>query len=295
MKRQALLLCTLFALACGHSLAAASPDPAADNIGFMKNPPIKLRKQFPMCDAFLKVDWIDEKKNMGSATYDVYMNGSKIAKAFLAMVDLDPMHPRYDYDLQKYRNIGELNDMLSFIKRGKAFFPFSNLTIQVKDSRGGISEEEFTTVSDALAVDDNSQLSLANNRMTVCIPYPGSQRMYLAEYRRLNAVYAADQAAQRLRELSAWIPDSGFFRSAALVDTNFDGKEDYFDGVHIVYSHANRYYELRSSLDSSGNPVFSSPTNGKYCAPLPAYGYYLTTDGKRFFLNNRCNVTDLTK
>jgi hypothetical protein len=49
------------------------------NIGFMKSPPKELKKRFPMCDAFFKVEWIEEKR-IGYSRYDLYRDGKKKSK-----------------------------------------------------------------------------------------------------------------------------------------------------------------------------------------------------------------------
>ncbi len=52
-------------------------NPVPENIGFMKNPPKELTEKFPMCDAFLKVEWIDKKYNTGYCNYEVTIKGQK--------------------------------------------------------------------------------------------------------------------------------------------------------------------------------------------------------------------------
>ena len=52
-------------------------NPVAENIGFMKKPAKELTEKFPMCDAFLKVEWIDKEKKIGYSRYDLYKDGKK--------------------------------------------------------------------------------------------------------------------------------------------------------------------------------------------------------------------------
>ena len=96
----------------------ATATPVLTNIGFMKNPPKELREKFPMCDAFLKVGWIDKEKKIGCSRYDLYQDGKKKGQ-MTALIYLNQYYPHFDYDLNVYRRAGELNKIFTFIKEGK--------------------------------------------------------------------------------------------------------------------------------------------------------------------------------
>jgi hypothetical protein len=59
--------------------AAETAQPPITNVGFMENPPKELKEKFPMCDAFLKVEWIDKEKKVGYSEYEFYNQGKKSA------------------------------------------------------------------------------------------------------------------------------------------------------------------------------------------------------------------------
>lgn len=105
-------------------LSLAMPDQTAiaaqhiDNIGFMKNPPKELREKFPMCDAFLKVKWIDKEKKIGYSRYDFFVDGKKRGR-ITALVYLGDYMPSLDLDLYNYTKQGTLQKIFSFIKAGK--------------------------------------------------------------------------------------------------------------------------------------------------------------------------------
>jgi len=85
---------------------------------------------------------------------------------------------------------------------------------------------------------------------------------------------------------------------AIILDLNFDGKEDYFNGVSIIYSYDNEYYEMtplwENDFDDKSDQ-WSFPPSQKICAPKWLEGpLFITSDGKSYFLNNQCNLTELT-
>jgi hypothetical protein len=63
MKRVAWIVLALLQFLTLPLCAAETTQPAITNIGFMESPPKELKEKFPMCDAFLKVEWIDKEKN----------------------------------------------------------------------------------------------------------------------------------------------------------------------------------------------------------------------------------------
>src|ERR1017187_7732057 len=81
--------------------------PIISNIGFMPPPPKELREKFPMCEAFLKVEWIDKEKRVGFSEYELYNQGNKINRVAHALVYLDDDHPILDANLDEFRKNGQ--------------------------------------------------------------------------------------------------------------------------------------------------------------------------------------------
>jgi hypothetical protein len=70
-----ILWCLVQPLTSSYLVAAerATTNPSViSNMGFESNPSPRLKAKFPMCDAFLKVTWIDKKKNIGYSHYEYY-------------------------------------------------------------------------------------------------------------------------------------------------------------------------------------------------------------------------------
>jgi hypothetical protein len=270
---------------------------AITNVGFLKDAPETLRKKFSMCDAFLKVEWIDKNKKIGYSRYDFYRDGKKYGGMTWAMVHLDEDHPAYDYNLERYRKKkGGLKELFAFIKRGTVAFDRSNVIIE-NEQDGKTVGEEFTSIK----ADWNAPLlTLADARMTVCIPYPDNRRMFIAEMKEVKKIYGETEIKAKVEEIRKSLPNLQYpelFGSYNAIDVNLDGKEDYVGLPFIVYSHGNQYYgmEVRGPRQDDAYTKVTSPTAKGSCELLVLGDLYLTTDGENFYLNNKCKLTEFTK
>lgn len=280
-----------------------SNTPALTNIGFMENQSKELKEKFPMCDAFLKVDWIDKEKKIGCSRYDIYRDGKKEKQKAFALIHLDESLPRFDYDLSvsEYEGVGKIGTkkVFSIIKKGKVFFNTSYLSIKYDNDEKRL--DFLYTIADSR---DARELTLADHRINVCIPYPDNQRMWIAEGKQIDKVYSNEEAAKIVAKIKKYVPSPFPFHGwqigeSWIVDLNFDGIEDYYSGGKIVYSYGSTFYEMKAlwvrQLDATYDQ-WSFPPTQKKCAPKWVKGpLFLTTDGKSFFLNNQCNLTELTQ
>jgi len=291
--------------------------PDISNIGFMVNPPKELKEKFPMCDAFLKVKWIDEEKEVAYSFYDIYKDGKKVSKPRGALIFIKERHPRFDYDVDKWRKKGKLKELFSNIRNSKQIEGYL---------------PESTRIH--IPTDDWSAISLSDYRKNVCIPYPphksigfykgefweknmpdiydpSDQRMWIVEIRQVGKVYNDQQIKEKVEKIKTVMTPVDTFpgydafldlKKYSAVDFNGDGIEDYLAGTDAVgdtvYSHENQYYKMtpmwaQQLEDSFGEYQF--PTSHQTCrAGLPS-DFYLTTDGKNYFLNNRCILNEFTK
>lgn len=266
------------------------------NIGFMENPPKELKDKFPMCDAFLNVEWIDKEKMIGYSRYDLYRNGKRDERAAFALIHIDKTLPRFDYDLSVFEGVGhiEIEKVFEIIKKGKVAPRDIYLTIRYDNHK----ELDFEFVG----LTRGDSFTLADNRINICIPYPDNQRMWIAEGKQLDKLYNEKEASKILKKLKAltkFPPELLWDRVDAIIDANFDGLEDYFYGGGIIYSYGNKYFAMKPLWMRERDDTFghwSFPPNQKKCEVKYWLGpLFLTTDGKSFFLNNQCNLTELTK
>lgn len=276
----------------------ASKNVASDisNIGFIKNPPKELKENFPMCDAFLKVEWIDKEKKVGYSEYELYNQGKKLSRVAHALIYLDENHPVFDVNLDEFREKGKLKDTFDLIKRGEFEDQDPGFGLILDVERNG--KNYGYKFSDILSDWDMPLLTIADHKMNVCIPYPDNQRMYFAEQKALDKIYNKSEIDNKRAELKQWIENVSFMERYTPIDVNSDGKEDYLAGTRTIYSHEGKYVEMKIIKPrGSANSKLISPTTGKTCEfqNLWPGGDYFTTAGKNIFIDNQCNLTELTK
>jgi hypothetical protein len=267
------------------------------NIGFMENPPKELKEKFPMCDAFLKVEWIDKEKKIGYSRYDIYNRfGKKEERPVAALVHLDQDRPYFDIDVDEYRDKMQLQSLFLRIRQGEIVPGNTFLTIRYKHR----NEYKYIELTSVNGIRDIGGISLSDHRKTVCIPYPDNNRMWIAEGRRLDKVYNDEEIVNIVLRMTTYIPQ--FSRSwgkySYIIDVNFDGVDDYAVGGILAYSYGDKYYEMQPLWAHEGDENYghwSIPPTQKTCEIYLPAGTYLATDGQNYFLNNQCNLTKLTK
>lgn len=235
MKRPASILIICLALASSLSLAADPSTSAISNIGFIKYPPKELTAKFPMCDAFLKVEWINKEEKVGYSEYEFYNQGERINRIAHALVYLEDEHPEFEVNLEQFRkNLekthkkGNLNAIFEIIRRGE-------FDRQGQGDGLVFEENDFVYELGNFRSDwDMPLLTLVDHKMNVCIPYPDNQRAYFAEQKEVNDIHEIDR---KRAELKNWIPNLSFWDYYIPIDRNSDGKEDYLTGTSIIYSH----------------------------------------------------------
>lgn len=272
---------------------ADTTPPDVSNIGLMKNPPKELKEKFPMCDAFLKVEWIDKEKMAGYSEYELYNQGKRINRVARALIYLDKDHPVFNVNLDEFRKKGKLKDTFELIKLGEFEHQDPGFGLILDVERNGTNYQY--TFRDIRSDWDMPLLTLADHKMNVCIPYPDNQRMYIAEQKTINDIHDIDR---KRAEMKKWIANLSFWDDYTPLDLNFDGKEDYLTGTSIIYSHDGKYFEMKIIDPSdSQNSKLTSPTTGKSCEFRHLWGgaHYFTTEGKDVFIDNQCSLTELTK
>ncbi|OHB60593.1 MAG: hypothetical protein A2167_07980 [Planctomycetes bacterium RBG_13_46_10] len=259
-------------------------NPVPENIGFMENPPRELKEKFPMCDAFLNVEWINKEKKIGYSNYEVIIKGKKTM--MWALVTLNNEVPSYDWDVYQYKREGRLKEIFEMLKYGE---DKGNIFVMTPTYNG-----KSVKIHQRSPNDDDS---FADHRCTVCIPYPDKKRVWIAEGKSVKQFYSA---AQR-KELSDRIKDTlgrsvknEWLESLWILDVNFDGKEDFVRRDSFVVTWSNRLYlGNRVYKDENVGFQYTFPPNGRTCY-VKSLKYPLTTDGRNYYIANQCNLTELT-
>jgi hypothetical protein len=258
----------------------------------MENPPKVLKEKFPMCDAFLKVEWIDEQKKIGYTHYEALLNNDKgilgtVKKKVWALVYLDDLNPSYTLDIFQYKRQGRMDELFELVKNGEPTRVPSHFAIKYK----GNTTVFFDPLSPVLS----------DNRKTVCIAYPDAQRAWIIEGRAVKQVFSeAQQSALAKRMEAAGKPlGQQLIGQLFVMDVNFDGQDDYvFDVSHrafgvIEYSWLDKLYRVGRPSENS-DYILTFPPNNRICR-LKINGIFpLTTDGKNYYISNQCNLTILT-
>lgn len=274
---------------------AGSANKDMSNVGFVENPPRELKQRFPMCDAFLKVDWIDKQKSVGYTTYDAIVKGRGAdshseRRRVWALVAMEP-NPIFTYDLYEYKRDGTLDELFEKIRKGT--FQFGG--VEYKEER-----IDFYTIPMSAINEDEQNPLLSNHLQTVCVAYPDEKRAWIVEGKSVKQTYNESQIEGLMKRIKA---DTGVlipikrFELYWVLDVNADGIDDYVLERSYIYSSANRFYmnNVQDEVDvlKHKTTVTFPPSNRKCSLPSNS-SRYITTDGKKYYLDHQCNLTELT-
>ncbi len=267
--------------------AMSSEETSSDmsNVGFMKSPPKEIVGKFPMCDAFLDILWLDKKDILGYAHYEAivkHKDGSSERRGIWSLVDMNARSPDIAAgDMYQYKRQGKLEPVLDMVRNGTWRKHIRFHTIALRDYYG------FSPL-------------LSDHRQTVCAVYPDGQRAWIVEGKTIEQSFGEEQQAELYKKLSDTAgsqirPD--FFKNLWILDVNFDGVNDYLFDRAYFYSLSGKYYEANDKLIWTNTPrnfLVTFPPSNNTCE-IPEIGArYITTDGKSYYISNRCNLTEVT-
>ena len=259
------------------------------NIGFEKNPPATWVNKFPMCEKFLKVEWIDKEKKIGFSKYDVYQNGKKNGQ-MTVLIYLNKYFPGYDYDVCKYSKNKKLEELFEFIKKGDIVGRDEQLQIKNKN--------KVVTFWSAIPLNP-VKATIADNTISLCVVYPKEDLAWVVEGKKVSKAYSKNEINVKLKELNKYIPGlvASAFEEFIVLDVNHDGKDDYvYRGM--IYSMKDQYFVRKriKSFYQGGEKyvVYLFPHNNKKCV-IKEFSNYIVTDGKDYILSNKCDLTEFSK
>jgi hypothetical protein len=284
------LLCNSLVLA--ENSPSTSPFSKLENIGFVRNPEV-LNRKFPMCDAFLKVEWIDTKKMIGYIQYEIIMEKTGERKKVWALVSLNDQGANYlDWNVFAFKQSGNLSDLFAFIRRARIVKQSLAVMILQDDKR----EEVFHRMN------ITNEASIAGYSLTVCLAYPGNKLAWIVEgknvkhgQRTSSHVEEITKAKQAVGVTKEWENNPADIQPW-LFDINYDGEMDvvYPSGGAVYSMHKNYYSNTRRfHPEGSLDRILKFPPINNECF-IPSGLTSLTTDGKSYFFGIECNITKLT-
>jgi len=264
------------------------------NVGFMRDPPQAIRDRFPMCQAFLDVQWIDERKQIGYLQFDALLmqdrgtKGEPGTSRTFAIVDLNEFV--FDYDVSYYESEGRLEALFEAIRRGNVSAHGVEMFIdyQGKNFHLNTSSAPYYTEGQPL---------LDDHRRTVCLVYPDGRKAWIVEGRSVNHTYQGATKETMLPKIMAAGKDLSVHSVGSMwvLDINFDGIDDYVSRGSLIYTRNGKLYEtLRKQERPGGKYIFRFPPKNAVCRSIDKVFYPLITDGKKYYLSNACDLTSLT-
>lgn len=263
--------------------------PPISNLGFMENPPQELREKFSMCDAFLKVEWINKKERIGAVSYDLYKNDKKIKAAIHALVYISDTRQGIDCDLGEQRRNGRFRNIYGHIKKGRLTFDVDRSSCFV-----GIEYKENGVINvDELSYIDAEGATLAEHRMNICLIYPDNLRAWIVEGNEISKIYKTQLVEEKLNMLKEFAPRVVSHGISNVIEIEVRGKKFYLGGGGLAYQVGSRYFEIEPISEESD--VWRFPPTQNTCSVSFGESYFLTSDGTSLYLNNKCNIAELIK
>ena len=255
-----------------------------NNIGFMKPKPRDLAKKFPMCDAFLKVDWIDKEKNIGYSQYEVTVNKTGELKMMWSLVYIG-IYPVM-FDVYQYKREGKLKELFNFIRDGN-ISQDESLTLKIRKGH----ETKFILPYGPY----NSTLS--ENKQTLCIPCPNRELTWVFETKNAKNLTNEEkiELSRRNDAINSELINNVFFQELRVMDINHDGMLDFIGRFgNITYSFQGKYYKNNRINMTGEHTTWTFPPFGKKYTIRDKSAYLITTDGKDYYLGNQINISTAT-
>jgi hypothetical protein len=227
-----------------------------DNIGFKKDVPEEIRKACPMCDEFLDVKWIDEKRYIGKLKTEWYRDGEKQGILYYFVRLLDPGSQRvlgctfYNIDEQKYHS----KEFERLIKEADKFeYALVGGFIMYAKKGGKRIELGWAGLGPNTNIPipnvDPFTKSFSNFSKTICVLYPNKDYVSIAETKipfvkenlSKEEKKTYDQlikfANNKCKEITGvdnkCYTDNTKYSSYA-IDVNFDGFNDYIFSFNLL-------------------------------------------------------------
>ncbi len=272
------------------------------NSGFEKNPPAALKQKFPMCNEFVKVKWISKERQIGYSEFETPLKnkqGKSIGKGKVSVLVMMKGDPDMWYEVSYFKEEGTLEKLFDALRNGEISAGWGGTGYDVSylsdnfhlNFAVGPNESDFEPV-------------LSGYQQTVCVVYPDGRRAWISEGKRLDKIYDQAQLDSLLGDLKSAGAELDRYQlnQSWMLDINGDGIPDYVDFSHrgfVTYSSGREQYKTSvlnatkapSRNTTDRNTRHALPLDYRKCTAKLADSKYITTDGKNYYFNNRCNLT----
>lgn len=284
----------------------------SQNVGFIKGEKrVNYQKQFPMCEEFIDVHWLDKKTNKSQRGWRYY---TYYPYVYNADIQKDVLSDKEDgsYEMVEIEENGSVHYYgLYFIK--KAFKETWKHVIQEMTITG--NNEQFTLHYQSQKYDNSKyRFSMTQNYKNVCIVKPDEQTAVFYEMKRASKVLSDAEIETYLTTIQRDIKTLNYsnpyvlndLKNAYLLDINNDGILDFapigdkwIARDRWIYSikgmyHIPIYHRILGDEKTMEVYIDSEPKQG--CITNNFDGILFLRGKELFYQNNNdiCNLTQLT-
>lgn len=258
------------------------------NRGFVKDPSAELIEKFPMCDDFLNVEWLDKESGYGYVEHDLYLDG-KILPPKKSLIYIHGKKAKHMFNLNRFEVSGQFEEVIEAIKKGK----------KVYSRESTIPAVEYQGKQIYFLYHDYIHETYADNHQNVCIVFPDNKFSWVVESVDAENIFSHEKIYRGFEDLKKIYPTykEEWFRRISVGDINHDGIADYYSRETFIFSEKGNYQvieKLGSFFDHGKYFKFGIKSTNRICKIYDYSGSDLTTDGKNYFLNTDCNLTQLS-
>ena len=256
-----------------------------------------------VCQRYIHVNWLSVDRSIGAASYDLIDQEGK-RRHVQALVFLGGHAPSLQHQqmLVPSPKTAGISETRAQSLSGESIIRDWNIEYGLRGGAVGFSDGKghaYRVEADAGGFKE----SVGQRESGVCIRFPDGHRTWIVEMPSARARYG-DQLSRHFEEAVLSMPASDpmrpslrKFAEAEVIDVNNDGLYDY-PSLGIL-SYRGKYFALRrqsgseQDLDRFGKVVFEG--NGMTCELDPPDAIFIVADRGAFYINRKCNLTELSK
>jgi hypothetical protein len=289
-----------------------------DNIGFKKDVPEEIRKACTVCDEFLDVKWIDERRHIGKLKTEWYKDGKKEGVSYYLVRLLEPSPGPvpiltcifYNIDEERYhsKNIEKLikeadkfeyalvGDFIMYAKKGKRQIQLGSAdSIPYFPQPGVSSGQPF-------------KKTFSNFSKTICVLYPNKEYVSIAETKKPFIKESLSEEEKKIFDQLIKFANNKckeitgadakcyteMIKYCDVIDANFDGLDDYIFRFSLLdeLGRPNKTPAIWYIYFSKGDQHKFKELRGCFSKQSFMPIFYSSV-GKRIIYYTLCNLTEI--